>query len=174
MSDSADSNGLCIERQSIIAIPTRRASKDTSELSYDVQDDDLGLFDLIDEDAHWEGDAAVDESQEVRRRAPRRMSITASSSFNTKARSGGSVCSRSSMSSRSARSRASRLRATKSSDLDEMSTSLKSQMTISSGASTGCNDSIVSDSGSDGSRTPTMIKAKPIRKIAFPASSADA
>eukprot|EP00529_Nitzschia_sp_RCC80_P035844 CAMPEP_0113462556 /NCGR_PEP_ID=MMETSP0014_2-20120614/12161_1 /TAXON_ID=2857 /ORGANISM="Nitzschia sp." /LENGTH=171 /DNA_ID=CAMNT_0000354439 /DNA_START=102 /DNA_END=617 /DNA_ORIENTATION=+ /assembly_acc=CAM_ASM_000159 len=169
MSDSTESNGLCIERQSIIAIPTRRVSKDSSELSYDVQDDDLGLFDLIDEDSHWDGDASADQSLEVKRRAPRRMSITATSSFNTKARSGGSVCSRSSMSSRSARSRASRLRSTKSSDLDEMSTSLKSQMTITSAASS--NDSVFSDSGSDGSRTPTMIKAKPIRKIAFPANA---
>ena len=172
MSDSAaDNEGLCIERQSIIAIPARRASKDSSELSYNVQDDDLGLFDLIDEDSHWDGDASADQSVEIKRRAPRRMSLSATSSFN--ARSGGSVCSRSSMSSRSARSRASRLRATKSSDLDEMSISLKSQMTINS-TSTGSTCGSVSEddcSGSDGSRTPIMIKAKPIRKIAIPTSS---
>ena len=166
--DTSSANGLCVERQSIIAIPARRASKDSSELSYTVQDDDLGLFDLIDEDSHWDGDASADQSTEVKRRAPRRMSLASTSSFNSKQvrGSGGSVCSRSSaMSSRSGRSRASRLRATKSSDLDEMSISLKSQMTISTTAhsSTGS----ISEDDSDGSTTPVMIKAKPIRKIAF-------
>jgi hypothetical protein len=149
MSPLPNDNALCIERQSIIAIPARRASKDSSELTFEASDDDLGLFDLIDEDTYWEADATVDASTERKPRAIRRMSITASSSFNQKVKSGSSVCS-----SRSNRSGLSRgIRATKSNDLDAMSISMKSQMSISS------NDS---DSSS-----PRLHKAKPIRKIEF-------
>jgi hypothetical protein len=160
--------GIDIERHSIIAIPARHLSKESEHdgRSFEASDDDLGLFDLIDEDQYWEADATVDESQEVKPRSVRRMSLTTSSaSFNSKygsTKSGSSIAS--GRSTRSSRSHKSRSRVSRRSsmgvsndlDIDSMSyhggSSTRSQRTTESTDSTG---------------SSSAKMAKPIRRIEF-------